>query len=101
MKRTVHPCGVLYLLLSTLRLDVSMNDALGIDIFETFKELVDEHQHGLERELAAAEVRSTNLTHQVPHFRTGEKCTTPAQRGHAAQKRSDMEIEREDEQINF
>ena len=40
-----------------LRLDVSMNDALGMDIFETVKELVDEHQHSLEREFATAEVK--------------------------------------------
>ena len=40
-----------------LRLDVSMNDALRMDIFETVKELVDEHQHSLEREFATAEVK--------------------------------------------
>ena len=45
-----------------LRLDVSMNDALGMDIFETVKELVDEHQHSLEREFATAEVEKVFQT---------------------------------------
>ena len=39
-----------------LRFDVSMNDALEMDIFEMIKELIDEHQHNLEREFATAEV---------------------------------------------
>jgi len=39
-----------------------MDDALGMDVFETVKELVDEHQHGLERELAAAEVEKVFQT---------------------------------------
>lgn len=39
-----------------LRLDVTMDDALGMDVFETVKELIGEHQHGLEREFAAAVV---------------------------------------------
>ncbi len=39
-----------------LRLDVSMDDTLGMNVFKTVKELVDEHQYGLQRELAAAEV---------------------------------------------
>ena len=33
--------------------------------------------------------------------RTGEKCTTPTYRGHTAQKRSDIETERENEHINL
>lgn len=45
-----------------LRLDVSMNDALGMDIFETVKELVDEHQHSLERDFATAEVEKVFQT---------------------------------------
>ena len=54
-----------------LRLDVSMDDALGMDIFETVKELVDEHQHSLERELATAEVEKVFQTRpqKIKHHR--------------------------------
>ena len=45
-----------------LRLDVSMDDALGMDIFETVEELVDEHQRSLEREFATAEVEKVFQT---------------------------------------
>lgn len=38
-----------------LRLDVSVNDPLRVDGLKTADELVGEHQHRLERELAAAE----------------------------------------------
>ena len=45
-----------------LWLDVLINDALGMDIFETAKELVDDDQHSLERELATAEVEEVFQT---------------------------------------
>jgi len=39
-----------------LWLDVSMNDVLGMDILKTANELIGEHQHRFERELATAEI---------------------------------------------
>lgn len=45
-----------------LRLEGSMNDALGLDIFETVKELVDDHQRSLEREFATAVVEKVFQT---------------------------------------
>lgn len=54
-----------------LRLDVTMDDALGMDVFETVKELIGEHQHGLEREFAAAVVEKIFQTRpqEIEHHR--------------------------------
>jgi len=39
-----------------LRLDVSMDDTLGMNVLKTANELIGKHQHRFERELATAEV---------------------------------------------
>lgn len=56
-----------------LRLDVTMDDALGMDVFETVKELIGENQHGLEREFAAAVVEKIFQT-RAPADRTPSRC---------------------------
>ena len=39
-----------------IRLDIAMDEILGVDVFDTVDHLIRQHQHGLERELAIAEV---------------------------------------------
>ena len=39
-----------------VRLDITMDEGLGVDVFDAGDELVGEQQHGLEGELAVAEV---------------------------------------------
>jgi len=45
-----------------LRLNISMDDALGMDILQTIDELLGEHKHGFKRELTAAEVKKVFQT---------------------------------------
>lgn len=47
---------------AVLRLDVSMDDIVGMDILQTTKELVDEHQDCLERKFATAEIEQVFQT---------------------------------------
>ena len=54
-----------------LGFDVSMDDTLGMHIFQTMNELVGEDQHGFERELATAEVEQVFQTRsqKIKHHR--------------------------------
>ena len=45
-----------------LRFDISMDDVLGMDVFETTNELVGQHQNRLKGELAAAKVEKVLQT---------------------------------------
>ena len=56
---------------TVLRLDVSMDDIMSMDVLQTTKELVDEHQDCFERKLAAAEVEEVfqTWTQQVKNHR--------------------------------
>ena len=51
--------------------DISIDNALGVDIFETTDKLVGEYQYGLERELAAAAVEKVFQTRaqEINHYR--------------------------------
>ena len=52
-----------------VRLDITMDEGLGVDVFDAGDELVGEQQHGLERELAVAEVEEVfeRWAEQVEH----------------------------------
>lgn len=54
-----------------LRLDVTMNDVLGMDVFETIKKLIGQHQHGLKREFSVAVVEKIFQTRpqEIEHHR--------------------------------
>lgn len=45
-----------------IRLNISMDNVLGMYILETIDELLGEHQHGFKREFAAAEVEKVFQT---------------------------------------